>query len=112
MILKRTLTKKSILGFGKYKNETVSKLLGMKCYRHLISAYYKLSSIDYDSEILQELGIIDKWTINKPGVDKDKYVNFLIEKGYVMERNRNGINKMKKEKRFTKGYLQSKNHNK
>jgi hypothetical protein len=110
-ILLRTLTKKSTFNFGKYKDCTVGQFIGMRKQKDLISMYYKLSTINFNDEILEELGIIDNWVINKPSTDKDKYLLFLDFIGYGKTKPRKDLLKMRKEtKNLTKGQLQTINH--
>lgn len=108
----RTLTKKSKLGFGKHKDYTVQQMLDLRLNLQLISAYYKLTSINYNQEILDELKIVGEYVIDKPSSDRDMYYKFLKENGYKMkDRTRLGPNKMKFETRgFTAAQLQRLNH--
>ena len=81
--LKRVLTYKSKLGFGKYKDYTVQELLSLNKKDVLISPYFKLTSITYIEEILIDLGITDTYRIEKPSKDKDMYIRFINEtKGF------------------------------
>lgn len=113
-VLLRTLTKKSKIGFGKYRDRTVGDLIERRKHKHLINIYYKLDSINFTEEVLKELLIKDDYIINKPSkciVTLKKY----IENDYYFFRNETvagAINKLKKPAKFTKGFLQSKNHNK
>lgn len=107
----RTLTRKSKLGFGKYKDLTVQKILDMKMPLVLISPYYKLTSINFTDDILNELKITEKYRIEKPSKNKDAYYNFLNENGFKLKERGSGPDKLKKKiKPISKGYLQSKNH--
>jgi hypothetical protein len=76
-ILMRTLTKKSKLNFGKYKDCTVEQLIGMRKQKDLISAYFKLSTINFNDEVLNEIGITEEYRIEKPNTDKEKYFEFI-----------------------------------
>ena len=106
----RTMTRKSKLGFGKYKDFTVQKMFDMPKKIDLISAYYKLSSINYTDDILKDLGITKKYQIQKPGIDKDMYYIFLNENRYKKPPRGTGPDKLKtKTKPFSKKYMQSKN---
>ena len=64
--LLRTMTRKSRLGFGKYKDLTIQHILDMKLNSVLVSAYFKLTSINYTEDILQEIGISKEYRIKKP----------------------------------------------
>ncbi len=106
----RTLTRKSKLGFGKYKDLTVQKILDMRMPLVLISPYYKLTSINYMEDILIELRITDDYRIKKPSKDLDMYYRFLNENGFKRITRGKGPDKLKKRTRpFTKSQLQSKN---
>ena len=112
MILSRTLTRKSKMNFGKWKDCTVQEMFDFRRQKELVSAYYKLSSINYTEDILFELGITKEWVIEKPSTDKETYIRFLKNKGMLKVRTREGSNSMKKEWKATKRYNQSKNHGK
>lgn len=106
----RTLTKRSKLGFGKYKNETVQKLIDTKLELNLISAYYKLTSINYTPEILDELNITEKYRIQKPGSDREMYYKYLEASKYKMRKRGVGAEHLKKmTKAPSKTQLQRKN---
>ena len=53
----RTMTRKSKMGFGKYKDKTVQEMLDLRRNLDLISPYYKLTSINYTEDILNELNL-------------------------------------------------------
>ena len=113
----RTLTEKSLFKIGKHRDLTVDFMLkeGRNKRAELVSAYYKLTTINYIDSILDELKITEEWRIEKPGKDKQKGLKFLkkfypkdkSEKNSVLEKMRySGSNKS------TKSQLQSKNHGK
>lgn len=115
--LLRTLTRKSKMAFGKYRDYTVEEMLMSKKRKvSLIVAYYKLEKINFIDDVLEELLITPEWRIEKPSKDYDKCYEFLTKyypKEYIpMD------DKMKKmvyagrtRKRTNKSYLQGKNHN-
>ena len=117
-ILLRTLTRKSKLGFGKLRDVTIQEMLDDRLFYgklSLISPYYKLTTINYTDDILEELGITAKYRIEKPSANKDMYYRFLKENGYKRKlRTRDGANKMKSAWELNLGlsktFLQSKNH--
>jgi len=78
MILKRTLTRKSILGFGYSENRdlSVQMLLDLKRHYILISSYFNLDKINFTDDILDELGITEEWRIDKPGKNVEKGKEF------------------------------------
>jgi len=106
----RTMTLKSKLGFGKYKDLTVQKIIDIPLPLVLISAYYKLTSINYNEEVLGMLGITKDYQIKKPGTDGSVYINFLNKKGYKKKLRGEGSDKLKKQtKDLSRGNLQNKN---
>lgn len=72
----RKMTEKSIIGIGKFRNETVGRLLKEKRYLDLVSIYYNLSHITFFDNILMELKITEEWRIQKPGENVEKYLEF------------------------------------
>ena len=107
--LKRVLTYKSKLGFGKWKDYTVQELIDLNKKDILISPYFKLSSITYIEEILIELGIKNEYRIEKPSINREMYLNFISEtKGFKVR----SKEKMKpyRTKTLSKGILQHLNH--
>ena len=116
-ILLRTLTLKSKIGIGKYKDETVEQAIQRRKQKDLISMYYKLTTINFNSEILDLLGITREWVISKPSSNKDMYYEFLKKSNYIQSKkevikNRNKqIDRMKsKTKPFELALLQRLNH--
>jgi len=97
MIIKRVLTRKSKLGIGKYKKETIDKMLKMHLHKALISIYYKISSIDFQPDILKELRIEGDWVLNKPSTDREKYVEFLKYRCLITSRDTE-LNRLKKKR--------------
>ena len=114
-IVLRTLTKKSKLGVWKI-TDTIQNLLDRKDKRNLVQAYFKLTTINYTDDILDELGITSKWKIKKPGANKDLYYEFLKANNWSSEmtskKSRGGkADKLKgKNILLSKSSLQSKNH--
>lgn len=74
----RKLTLKSFLDYGGYKDRTVQNMIDHKNHLDLISAYYKLSHITFFDDVLEILKITPEWRINKPGTDKEKYLQFIL----------------------------------
>jgi t-SNARE complex subunit (syntaxin) len=107
----RTMTKKSKMGFGKYKDKTVQEMIDLRRTLDLISAYYKLTSINYQEDILTELKITEQYRIEKPSANKEMYYKFLNENGYKLRSRGQGADKLKKQtKAFSKSQLQGMNH--
>ena len=109
----RTLTRKSKLGFGKYKDLTVQEMLNLRRYKELIAPYFLLTSINYIEDILIELRITVEFRINKPGNNKELHTVFLNSRGFKKRHSDHyGADGLKSEiKALSKSYLQGKNHN-
>lgn len=71
-ILLRTLARKSVLDFGKYKDRSIQQIIDLGNVRTLRWYYYNLSMISYLPDILDEIGITQEWRIEKPGKDPEK----------------------------------------
>lgn len=91
----RIMTRKSKIGFGKYKDLTVQTMLDFNRKLELISAYYKLTSINYNEDVLNELNITDEYRIDKPSSNKEMYYKFLKENGYKRRERGKGADKLK-----------------
>ena len=71
----RTLTEKSILGFGKYSDMRVGEVLKMSSgTNYLRWVYYNLSMINFCDLVLYELYIHTDLIIKKPGKNPDLYI--------------------------------------
>lgn len=109
----RTLTEKSLIGFGKLKDKTV--LYCLESTRHrtsLVAMYFKLSKINFTDDVLDNLHITKDFRIEKPGTDPNKYYNFLEGSYfYNMRYQIKGGGLMSGKKKLpSKGMLMSKNH--
>ncbi|HDZ04882.1 hypothetical protein LCGC14_0370450 [marine sediment metagenome] len=80
-VLLRTLTKKSILGFGKFADCKVGDLMkiSIKEIEYLVWVYYHMSMISYHNDILIELGIIEDLQIDKPGKEMKNFYRWKID---------------------------------
>jgi len=69
MILKRILTRKSILGFGysDVRDLSVQMLIDSGRQNVLINSYFNLEKIGFIEDVLDELGITEEYRIEKPG---------------------------------------------
>jgi hypothetical protein len=72
----RTLAKRSVLGFGRHADLSVTQLLTMNNHSYLTWVYYNCSHISFNDEILEILGITKERQIKKPGVDPSYYERF------------------------------------
>ena len=70
-VLKRVLTRKSILNFGyaDVKHLSVQMILDLSKHNVLINSYFNLEKIDFTEDILDELGITSEFRIVKPNKD-------------------------------------------
>ena len=69
--MKRKLTKKSQMKFGKYEALSVQQVLDLHYQDYLIWVYCNMSNIDFFEDILDELFIPVADRIEKPGTNKD-----------------------------------------
>ena len=78
-VLKRVLTRKSILNFGyaDYRDLSVQMILDLDKANILITSYFGLEKIDFTEDILDELGITCEWRIVKPNKDYELCKSFL-----------------------------------
>lgn len=67
------MTKRSILGFGKYNELTVGDVIQQGHSFELIKAYYKLEKVNFTDDILNELFITPERRIEKPGKSQEAY---------------------------------------
>lgn len=69
MVIKRILTRKSIIGFGHpdYRELSVQMILDLDKPNFLINAYFNLGKIGFTDDILDELNITSEYRIEKPG---------------------------------------------
>lgn len=75
-LLLRTMTRKSIIGFGNYKDLTIQNLMDLQKHDELLSIYYSLEKIDFDADVKKELFLDEFRQIQKPGKDKQAYWKF------------------------------------
>jgi len=105
----RTLTMKSKLGFGKHKDLTVRRIIDLNRQLDLVSAYYKLTSINFTEDVLMELKIFKDMRIPKPSSNREMYEKYF-EVTHVRKQSRRfnfGSKTI-----INKAYLQSKNQGK
>lgn len=69
VITRRILTLKSRVGFGKYANEQLGRLIECDCAAWVRFIYYTCEAIDYTQEVKDAAQIYI--SIDKPGVDAD-----------------------------------------
>jgi hypothetical protein len=76
----RTLTKKSLMGFGKYAECTVQQVINLQKVTYLVYVYFHLSGITFEDKLLDELNIYIEDRIIKPGTNPEKYEEILHKK--------------------------------
>lgn len=74
VLLLRTLTAKSIIGFGAYRDISVQNLLDTYREKELLQIYYNCRNIDYCKELKQRLGITAEREINKKEKKEERYL--------------------------------------
>ena len=75
ILLLRTLTRKSILGFGKYVDYKVQDMLDFSMHKELLNIYYTCRNIDFNQDIKDELCITKEREIDKKAKSDERYVN-------------------------------------
>ena len=115
VVLLRTLTRKSIIGFGNYKDITVQNILDLRQHKVLLEIYYFFRNIDYMPDILEELCIIGERVVDKKipkeRFDKKNYVWIGMCLSDIIDRENQKFGKFesiryaKKNKKFVKGSL-------
>ena len=65
-------TRKSVLSFGKYGFDTVQDVLD-KDPSYIVWVYYNMPEITFFDDILEEVGLVGRFVIDKPSSDPDKF---------------------------------------
>lgn len=73
VVLLRTLSRKSIIGFGRFTDLTVQNLLDTRKERELLRIYYFFRNIDFLPDIKEELCITPERSINKKIPDSERF---------------------------------------
>lgn len=74
VVLLRTLTKKSVIGFGLYKDMTVQNMIDTCNVYELLSIYYTCRNIDFNQDLKDELCIFGEREIDKKKPSESRYV--------------------------------------
>lgn len=101
MITRRVLTMRSVMGVGKFPNETVERLLQSDNAKYIRVAYYDFEQIDFVDEVKRAAGIYIE--ILKPGTARDM---FLENEHLVWERLREELGDEKYMKEVAKARRQ------
>ena len=65
----RTMARKSVFDTGRCEHLSVQQILDLKRQTYLAFQYYNRPRISFLPDILKELGIVGKLTIEKPGIN-------------------------------------------
>lgn len=103
-VLKRVLTRKSILGFGyaEYRNLSVQMILDLGKRKLLTDSYYGLEKIDFAEDILDELGITSEFRLVKPSKDKELGKLFYERKKSLFIERVSNLTDLERMKQFSK----------
>ena len=72
------MTEKSIVGFGRFTDQTIGQLIiRTDKIIDVIHMYFGLSHISFHDDLLNKLKITSEWRIQKPGVNKEIGAEFL-----------------------------------
>ena len=78
-ILLRTLTRKSVLWFGKYNGIKVQQVIDLRSPAYLRWIYYNITGVTFTDDILQELTITENRKIKKPGIAPEMHNEVMEE---------------------------------
>lgn len=73
-LLLRTMTRKSLIGFGDFKDLTVQNLIDTLRHKELLSLYYTCRNIDFNEELIAELKIDKVFRIDKKNKRQDRWI--------------------------------------
>jgi hypothetical protein len=76
VVLLRTLTRKSIIGFGQYSEMSVGQIIDMQKGLYLIWIYFHVEGISFSPEVFDELKLYEKYRISKPGINHDMCIHY------------------------------------
>ena len=74
VLLLRTLTRKSLIGFGDYRDLTVQNLLDLYQHKDLLNIYYKFRNIDFNQDLKDELCIFGDRMIDKKNPSENRFI--------------------------------------
>jgi len=75
IVLLRTLTRKSIIGFGDFRDLSVQNVLDLHRHNELLNIYYTCRNIDFNQDLKDELCIHGEREINKKDKSDTRYIN-------------------------------------
>lgn len=104
MILLKKYTQDSIFDTGKYSGQSVAVVMKINP-AYIVYSYFKLQRITFTDDILESIGIEDKYRFDKPGMSDDKAHEFykdrldnMTEKERVAHFSKNKKTRIAKEK--------------
>jgi len=74
VLLLRTLTRKSIIGFGTFREWSVQNMIDMCKTYELLSIYYTCRNIDFNQDLKDELCIYGEREIDKKHPSAERYI--------------------------------------
>jgi hypothetical protein len=90
----RTLTAKSIIGFGRYRDLSVQQMIDIHKVIYLRWMYFNCFGISFTEDVLNRIGVFSNLRIEKPGANTelwDKILDGIDEslkhglKGYIIK---------------------------
>lgn len=72
-VLLRTLTRKSVLWFGKFEGLKIQQIIDLRHQTYLRWIYYNCKEVTFLDDILSEITIIEDRRIVKPGTCPEKH---------------------------------------
>ncbi|MBC8321219.1 MAG: hypothetical protein H8E34_10890 [Bacteroidetes bacterium] len=71
--LLRTMTGKSIIGFGRYADMSVQQVIDLRKAPYLRWLYFNFTKITFTDDILDEINLWEEFRIDKPGKCPEKH---------------------------------------
>lgn len=75
VLLLRTLTRKSVIGFGQHRELTVQNMIDTCRTHDLLHIYYSCRNIDFNQDLKDELCIYGEREINKKEYSEIRYIS-------------------------------------
>ncbi len=86
-VLLRTLTRKSVLWFGKFEGLKIQQIIDLRHQTYLRWIYYNCKEVTFLDDILSEITIIEDRRIAKPGICPEKHREVWVENSEKMSFN-------------------------
>ena len=80
VVLLRTLTRKSILNFGRHAPIPIGDLVDLQKVNYLRWIYYNYEGLTFTEDILTDINILPEHRIKKPGKDPELHLKTQNEK--------------------------------